>query len=219
MNIDYRPPEDNGLDILYQDDYLLALNKPAGLLSVPGRGERLRDSLASRVQRRLACASVVHRLDMCTSGIMLMALDEQTHRALNRLFSERQVSKTYTALVAGRMQSASGEVRLPLICDWPNRPRQIVDPVKGKTALTRYSVISYTEENNSTRVELIPVTGRTHQLRVHMQSLGHSILGDRLYADENIRNMAPRLLLHANRLSFRHPVNGRRIDCRCPAPF
>jgi tRNA pseudouridine32 synthase/23S rRNA pseudouridine746 synthase len=219
LSIDYRPPPDTGLDILYQDDRLIAVNKPPDLLSVPGRGEHHQDSLASRVQQRLPHARVVHRLDMSTSGIMLMALDGDSLRAMNRLFSERRVSKSYTAVVAGHLQTEHGEIRLPLICDWPNRPRQKVDHTQGKQALTEYRVLARADDHSTTRVELIPVTGRTHQLRVHMQSQGHSILGDKLYAGAHIQKMARRLLLHATRLSFRHPFSGETVDCYSPVPF
>lgn len=214
----YRPPADNGLDIVYQDPWLIVVDKPAGLLSVPGRGKQRRDSLALRVQQRYPGAQVVHRLDMCTSGLMVMALDADIQRRLNTLFSERRVEKRYTAVVAGQPQSASGDIRLPLICDWPNRPRQKVDLEQGKPALTHYRVID-TGPPDRSRLELTPVTGRTHQLRVHMQAMGHAILGDRLYGDEAVQAMAPRLLLHASVLRFPHPVGDQPLCCESPAPF
>lgn len=206
-------------DLLYQDETLLVLNKPAGLLSVPGRGEDKQDCLASRVQAIFPEALTVHRLDMSTSGIMLMARGQEMQRQLQRLFEQRQVAKTYLAVVDGRPAPGQGEIDLPLINDWPNRPLQKVDPVLGKPALSRYRLLEYHPQDNSSRLELQPVTGRSHQLRVHLQAIGHVILGDPLYAPAVIQARAPRLLLHAESIGFVHPLSGK--DCRyhCPAPF
>jgi tRNA pseudouridine32 synthase/23S rRNA pseudouridine746 synthase len=197
----YSPPPHRGLAIVHEEENFLVLDKPSGLLSVPGRGEDKQDCLASRVQAEYPDALIVHRLDMETSGLLVMARGEEAHRRLSRLFRERQVDKHYIAVVAGRMEAMEGEVDLPLITDWPNRPRQKVDFDIGKPSLTRFRVLGYAGE--TTRVELEPVTGRSHQLRVHMQSLDHPILGDPLYGSAGTR-----LLLHATRIAFPHPFTG-----------
>ncbi|WP_275098197.1 pseudouridine synthase [Sedimenticola hydrogenitrophicus] len=215
----YHPPADTGLEILYQDEALLVLNKPSGLLSVPGRGEEKQDSLARRVQARIPDALAVHRLDMCTSGVMVMARGSEMHRTLNRMFQQREIGKRYIAVVDGRLAPACGSVRLPLICDWPNRPRQRVDHEIGKPSITHYRRLEYRPEDASSRVELTPETGRSHQLRVHMLALGHVILGDNLYADPVNRERAPRLQLHACELSLRHPLSGESMTFHSPAPF
>lgn len=213
---DYLPPS-LPLDIVYQDETLLVLSKPEGLLSVPGRGAAKRDSLSVRVQARHPEARIVHRLDMETSGLMLMARTGDMLRRLGRLFETRQVDKEYTAVVSGRLPSESGRIDLPLICDWPHRPRQKVDFSRGKPACTRYRTLQYNPATDVTRVLLRPQTGRTHQLRVHMLALGHPILGDSLYAPGPSRS--GRLLLHASSLSFSHPFTGKRLRLQSPAPF
>lgn len=202
----YAPPAHRGLDIVCRSESFLVLDKPSGLLSVPGRGEDKQDCLATRVQAEFPDALVVHRLDMETSGLLVMARGEESHRLLSRHFRERQVDKRYVAVVAGRMQATQGEVDLPLITDWPNRPRQKVDFDLGKPSLTRFRVLQHDPKADTTRVELEPVTGRSHQLRVHMASLGHPILGDPLYGHPGARSQ--RLLLHATRLAFPHPLTG-----------
>ena len=215
----YRPPAHSGLDIIYLDDHLLVLNKPSGLLSVPGRGEDKQDSLASRVQTEYPDALTVHRLDMETSGLLIMARGKETHRELSRQFEQREVEKGYLAVVDGLVDPAEGEIDLPLITDWPNRPRQKVDHQDGKPACTRYQRLEHDAQTDSSRVALFPVTGRSHQLRVHMQALGHAILGDALYADTRAKERSTRLLLHAEHLAFRHPVSGEPLSFDCPAPF
>lgn len=215
----YQPPAYTVLTPIYIDDHLLVLDKPAGLLSVPGRGEDKQDCLATRVQAEYPEALIVHRLDMGTSGLMLMARSAAMQRQLGMLFEQRQIDKRYIAIVDGKPEHDRGEVNLPLITDWPNRPRQKVDHDSGKSALTIYNVIKYDTEQNASRVELKPRTGRSHQLRVHMQSLGHAILGDELYASAQIREKAPRLLLHAEALSFIHPDSQQLINIHYPAPF
>lgn len=215
----YTPPEDTGLDILFQDDYLLALNKPSGLLSVPGKDADKKDCLATRVQQRFADALVVHRLDMATSGIMLMALNKDIHRELSILFQQRQVKKTYVAVLDGLLEEDLGSVDLPLITDWPNRPRQKVDYQQGKASLTHYRVLERYPDSQTTRVELSPETGRSHQLRVHMQSIGHAIIGDRLYASSRAQEKSARLLLHARQLILNHPVSEAEITISCDAEF
>ena len=215
----YQPPADTGLEILYQDDALLILNKPSGLLSVPGRGEDKQDSLALRVQARFPEAMAVHRLDMSTSGIMVMARGCEMHRTLNRMFQQRIIGKRYVAIVNGRLDPPSGTIQLPLITDWPNRPKQKVDHEIGKPSITHYQLLTYHAENDSSRVELIPETGRSHQLRVHMLSIGHVILGDNLYADEINLGKSKRLLLHASELTLPHPISQEQVTFHSEPPF
>ncbi len=214
----YAPPAHTGLDLLYQDDCVLVVNKPAGLLSVPGRGDDRHDSMISRVQAEFADALIVHRLDLDTSGLLVLARGAAMHRTLSILFMERQVNKRYIAVVGGQFAEPRGEVNLPLLVDWPNRPRQIVNYRDGKPSLTRYQVISHDPASDSSRVHLEPVTGRTHQLRVHMAEVGHPIFGDTLYGGAYL-DRAPRLLLHAEYLSLPHPNGGERLSFTCPPPF
>lgn len=214
--------EASGLEPIYVDAALLVLDKPSGLLAVPGRGPDKQDCLAARAQAAYPDALVVHRLDMDTSGLMVMARGAAAQRALSAAFAARAVKKRYVAVVAGRLEAPSqewGSVDLPLICDWPNRPRQVVDPLRGKPSLTRWRVLGHDADGGSTRVELEPVTGRSHQLRVHMSELGHPILGDPLYASPAQRTQAPRLLLHACALAFTHPATGETLAFERPAPF
>lgn len=215
----YQPPADTGLAILYQDDEVLVVDKPAGLLSVPGRDADKQDCQILRAQKDFPNARIVHRLDMATSGVMVIALNDEVHRQLSRLFEQRQVQKRYIAIVDGLLTQQSGLIDLPLITDWPNRPRQMIDQQRGKPSRTEFTVVGYDEDNHTTRVELIPLTGRTHQIRVHMQSMGHAILGDRLYATENVRDKSERLLLHSAFLSFIHPVNGDIVSIHSEVPF
>lgn len=215
----YNPPPHTGLDLLYVDDYLLVVNKPHGLLTQPGRGEDKADCLLSRVQAEYTDALIVHRLDRDTSGLLVLGRGKQMHRELSMLFADRQVKKRYVAVVAGKPDNASGEINLPLTLDWPNRPLHHVNHDTGKPACTRYRVLSYDPASNTSRVELEPVTGRSHQLRVHMQAIGHPIVGDELYAPPEIRILAPRLLLHAAVLEFTHPRTQTPLSFNCPAPF
>ena len=215
--LNYNPPTKPYLEILYQDDHLLVLNKPSGLLSVPGKAPHHKDSLQLRVQRVFPTATIVHRLDMATSGILVMALNKASHVAISRQFELRQTSKSYIARVDGVVELDHGSVDLPLICDWPNRPKQMVDHERGKKALTHWQVLSRGEEE--TLMKLTPVTGRSHQLRVHMLSLGHPILGDRLYAHPRALSKASRLQLHAQQLVFLHPYTAQPLDFVCPSPF
>ncbi len=217
--ITYNPPAHTSLVLHYQDEYFLILNKPAGLLSVPGRGEDKQDCLISRVQKEFPDALIVHRLDMSTSGLMVIARGKEIERNLSILFQQRKVAKKYIAVVDGEVTSSFGEVDLPLITDWPNRPKQKVDFETGKPSQTRYSVLSYEKKNNTTRLELSPFTGRTHQLRVHMQSIKHSILGDELYASKEVVEKSPRLLLHACYLSFTHPITDELIEINSEPEF
>ena len=210
--INYTPPQHDSLDILYQDEYLLILNKPSGLLSVPGRGEDKQDCLISRVQSEYPTALIVHRLDMSTSGLMLIALGKELERQLSILFQKRLVKKKYIALVNGNITPGYGEVNLPLITDWPNRPKQKVDFKTGKSSRTKYKKITFDARKGASRLELTPITGRTHQLRLHMQAINHPILGDELYADKEALRKSDRLLLHASFLSFHHPVSNEVLE-------
>jgi tRNA pseudouridine32 synthase/23S rRNA pseudouridine746 synthase len=191
---------------LYADDHLLVAVKPEGLLSVPGRGPDKQDCLSARVQARYPDALIVHRLDMATSGLLLFARGAEMQRRLSIAFQRREVDKRYIAVCAGKLEPAQGEIDLPLAPDWPNRPLQRVDLEKGKHSLTRYCLLSVESQNS--RVELEPVTGRSHQLRLHLASIGHPILGDALYG---VASSAPRLLLHACALSFTHPYRGESL--------
>ena len=204
-------------ELLHIDAHCIVVDKPGGLLSVPGRGAHLQDCLSTRVQAQFDDALVVHRLDMATSGLMLFARGIDAQRALSRAFAQREVHKRYVAVVHGRMPDAQGEIALPLIADWPNRPLQKVDHEIGKPSLTRWRVIA--THSDRTRVELEPVTGRAHQLRVHLLAIGHPIVGDALYAPPEVLAGAPRLLLHATRLSFMHPVDGTALIVDSAAPF
>lgn len=210
---------------LYVDDALLVLQKPAGLLSVPGRGADKQDCLSTRVQQQYPHARVVHRLDMATSGLMLMAQTPLSQRALSDAFAKRQVSKQYIALVQGVIAPSMGDtpdwqlIDLPLRLDWPNRPRSIVDPIGGKPSQTRWRLLHANAATAHSRVLLEPVTGRSHQLRVHLQAIGHPIVGDTLYGTELLQPQASRLHLHATRLVFFHPISGERLQFESPAPF
>ena len=210
------------IETLYADDTLLVFDKPSGLLAVPGRGADKQDCLSARVQARYPDALIVHRLDMATSGLMVMARGPVAQRQLSQAFAAREVRKRYIAVVAGRLEALPegwGMIDLPIIVDWPNRPLRIVDHHQGKPSVTRWRVLGYDETGTNTRVELEPVTGRSHQLRVHLRELGHPILGDALYAPPDVQELAGRLLLHAWSLRFVHPVTGEGLAFERPAPF
>lgn len=213
----YNPPTDPYLDILFKDDDILVLNKPSGLLSVPGKADDMKDCLETRAQAEIPGARIVHRLDMETSGVIIMARHLDALRHLGRQFETRQTEKTYEARVFGEVEETEGEISLPLICDWPNRPKQMVDHDRGKKAVTHYRVLA--REQGTTRVALYPLTGRSHQLRVHMLSLGHPILGDNLYAPEAAFKAADRLQLHAKTLTVSHPESGNSCTFDAPLPF
>jgi tRNA pseudouridine32 synthase/23S rRNA pseudouridine746 synthase len=205
------------IEWLYQDNAVLAVDKPAGLLSVPGRGEGHRDCVAARVQAAVPDALIVHRLDQATSGVMLFGRGAPAQRALSIGFAERRMDKRYEAVVHGDVRGDAGEIDLPLRCDWPNRPRQKVDHEHGKPALTRWRVLSRDAAGRTTRLRLEPVTGRSHQLRVHLAAIGHAIVGDELYAAQP--GAAQRLLLHACELRLPHPGDGRTLTVTSPLPF
>ncbi len=211
----YNPPQ-GPLAILHHDHELLLVDKPSGLLSVPGKGEHLADCLVTRVQAVFPEALLVHRLDRDTSGVMVFGLTPHAQRHLGLQFEKRQMKKTYVARVFGRVEEKTGTVDLPLIVDWPNRPLQHVDFENGKQAVTDWRVLKY--EANATRVRLFPQTGRSHQLRVHMREIGHPILGDPFYASGEAR-VAERLMLHAESLRLRHPDGGKGLTFKAKCPF
>ncbi len=209
---------------VHRDDQLLVLDKPSGLLSVPGRGADKADCLSARVQALDPDALVVHRLDMATSGLILMARGAAMQRLLSRAFAEREVGKRYVAVVAGRLEAPAaaggwGVIDLPIAADWPNRPLRIVDVERGQPSVTRWRVLAHDAAAGTTRIKLEPVTGRSHQLRVHLKAIGHPILGDALYAPPAVAGAAPRLLLHACQLRFAHPLSGAAMEFSSPAPF
>lgn len=208
----------NVLEPVYQDEWLLVVNKPAGLLAVPGRGADKQDCLSARLQQKFPDALVVHRLDMATSGLLVFARGAEMQNHLSQLFRERQVAKYYMAVVLGKPENPAGEIDLPISSDWPNRPKQQINHDTGKSSLTRYRMLSYNSGTDTSRVELEPVTGRTHQLRIHMAAIGHPILGDTLYGGED-SNQIERLLLHAQMLSFIHPVSAVQLALRSEPPF
>jgi len=213
--------------VLHADDWLLVVDKPAGMLSVAGRGPAGEDCLHARLRQAWPDALVVHRLDMATSGLMVFARGERAQRILSIAFAGRAVDKRYVAIVAGKPEPANTDdegwatIELPLAADWPARPRQKVDAASGRPSLTRWRVARETLRawEGGTRLELQPVTGRSHQLRVHLAAIGHPILGDALYAPGPIAGAAPRLLLHAQSLALAHPADGRPLVWRCDAPF
>ena len=214
MTDDYR--------LVHEDPHLLVLDKPAGLLCVPGRGEDKQDCLSARVQARWPGALVVHRLDMATSGLVLMARSAEVQRALGDAFAQRQVWKRYEAVVDGLAQSKGWSVTdAPMMADWPRRPLQKIDAA-GKPSVTRWRTLEAWQdrgERGASRLLLEPQTGRSHQLRLHLAHIGHPILGDALYGDARVQAAAPRLLLHATVLQFRHPATGAAVRFESPAPF
>jgi tRNA pseudouridine32 synthase / 23S rRNA pseudouridine746 synthase len=205
--------------LVHADAHCVVAIKPSGLLAVPGLGEQGHDCLAARVQAAFADALVVHRLDMATSGLMLFARGAAAQRTLSIAFAQRAVHKRYVAVVHGTVEGNDGEIDLPLLADWPNRPRQKVDREHGKPSLTRWRVLAFDAARDATRLELEPVTGRAHQLRVHLLAIGHPILGDALYAPPEVLARADRLLLHAARLCFAHPVSGEPLEIESVVPF
>jgi tRNA pseudouridine32 synthase / 23S rRNA pseudouridine746 synthase len=212
------------ITLVYADESLVVVNKPAGLLAVPGRGADKADCVSLRVQRKYPDALIVHRLDQATSGLMLLARGLVIQRALSLLFETRQVHKQYVAVVHGLLEQDTGSINLPLAADWPARPRQKVDHQLGKAALTHYCVLSRDTSACTTRLVLEPITGRTHQLRVHLSALGHPILGDALYSGTpSLELQAPplstRLLLHAQQLSLIHPASALPMVWQVGAVF
>ena len=215
MSSEYAPP-DTPLEVIHADHQILLVHKPAGLLSVPGKGPELADCLISRVQVVYPKALLVHRLDRDTSGVMVFGLTPHAQRHLGLQFEKRHIRKTYVARVWGKLAEKTGTIDLPLIVDWPNRPLQMVDHENGKSAQTDWRVLKY--EGDTTRVRLMPLTGRSHQLRVHMREIGHPILGDPFYASGPARDY-PRLMLHSERLRLRHPDGGKGMTFKARVPF
>ncbi len=209
--------ETASLRILFADAHLIVIDKPAGLPSVPGRAPGLQDCVSSRVQARFADARVVHRLDMATSGLLLMARGPDAQRRLSAAFEQRLVNKQYVAVVCGDPTSEGGDIELRLAADWPRRPLQKVDPDRGKPAHTRWQVDE--RRSGHCRLLLQPLTGRTHQLRLHLAAIGHPIWGDRLYAPPDVQALSPRLLLHACAVHLEHPATGAPCSFRSLAPF
>ena len=215
MSFVYQPTDEQP-QVIHADHEVLVVSKPSGLLSVPGRGEDRADCLIERLRGPFPTVLLVHRLDLDTSGVMVFALTPHAQRNLSKQFEERKTKKVYLARVAGRVAEKTGTVDLPLIVDWPNRPRQKVDHAEGRPAVTDWRVVRANDEE--TRIRLMPLTGRSHQLRVHMAEIGHPILGDPLYATGAAADF-PRLMLHAESLRFRHPETGQPVSFTAKPPF
>ena len=215
------PDHPAGLQTIHADAHLLVLNKPSGLLSVPGKGDDKQDCLSARAEAHYPGALIVHRLDMSTSGLMLMARSAAMQTALSKLFEARQITKRYIAVVDGHLafQADWQLIDMPIALDWPRRPLRIISLDGGKPSQTRWRVVSHDAQANTTRLELEPITGRSHQLRVHLKALGHAILGDALYAPPDVQGKSARLLLHARELQFKHPVNGEQMGFVNDAEF
>ncbi len=213
----YNPPTEPYLTVIHGDEDLIVVDKPAELLSVPGRDIAHKDSVMTRAIERYGQAFDVHRLDMATSGIIVVARTKEAERELKRQFRDRETSKQYLARVWGHPEQDEGLIDLPLICDYPNRPKQIVCFEHGKPSQTKYKVIR--REAQTTLMALTPITGRSHQLRVHMQALGHPIVGDRFYADGAALEFSDRLELHAYKLRIKQPTSGRWLELKAPCPF
>ncbi|TXS96251.1 RNA pseudouridine synthase [Parahaliea maris] len=211
------PHSQEPIDILYEDEHLLLVRKPHYLLTIPGRHPLNKDCMITRLQENYPSASIVHRLDLDTSGIMVVPLNRECHSHISRQFQQRQVEKSYIAIVWGEPAQDSGEIDLPIACDWVNRPRQMICHERGKSALTRYRVLE--RRGDRSRLELSPVTGRSHQLRIHLRELGHPILGCDMYAHPEAEAMADRLLLHATTLGFEHPATGEWLAGESTPPF
>ena len=207
----------SAMPILYRDEHLIALDKPAGLLAVPGRGAEKFDSLATRVQAEFPSATIVHRLDQETSGVMVMALHADVHRHIQQQFEKRQTEKRYIAVVAGVFAEDAGEINLPLANMFENPPRHVVEFERGREAITHWRVLERLADR--TRLELRPLTGRSHQLRVHLSHIGHPILGDSLYAPPEVQSLAARLLLHAEMLCIEHPATREKLTLHSACPF
>ena len=216
-NFVYMPPQEP-LSIIYEDEDLVVIEKPAGLLSVPGRLPEHHDSAYLRVLAQFPNAKITHRLDMATSGILMFAKHRDAEVAVSKMFQARTVKKNYIALVQGRLEG-EGSIDVPIITDWENRPRQMVHYELGKPAKTLYQALSYDEKSDITRVLLTPITGRSHQLRVHMLHISHPIIGDKIYHPEPQRSSLNRMALHASYLAFIHPLSGFEVEIKGNVPF
>ncbi|QLB12418.1 ribosomal large subunit pseudouridine synthase A [Bisgaardia hudsonensis] len=216
--IEYNPPQTPYLDIIYHDNHIMVINKPSGLLSVSGSKPKYYDSAMSRIKDKYGFCEPAHRLDMATSGILLFAMSKLADRELKRQFREREPKKYYRALIWGHLKEDRGTVDLPLICDWENRPRQRICFQNGKSAVTNFEVLARLP-NNTTSVKLTPITGRSHQLRLHMLALGHPILGDKFYANPLAKSLSPRLCLHAESLQISHPLTKETMLFQKEADF
>ena len=216
--IEYSPPTLPWLDIVYHDNHIMVLNKPSGLLSVPGNKPQYYDSAMTRIKDKYGFCEPAHRLDMATSGILLFAMSKAADRELKRQFREREPQKYYQALVWGHPEAGSGTVELPLVCDWENRPRQRICFEQGKRAITHFEVLQRLP-NNISRVKLTPITGRSHQLRLHMLALGHPIIGDKFYAHPQAKSLSQHLCLHAESLRIAHPISGESMNFEAMAEF
>ncbi len=214
---DYNPPTDPWIDIVHEEADFVVVNKPSGLLSVPGKDPALADSLQRRAETRWPTAGMIHRLDKDTSGVMVIALNKRAHAKIAMQFEKRTAKKSYVARVWGLLEGDEGIVDLPIAVDWENKPRQRIDFERGREARTQWQVIS--REDGVTRVRLHPLTGRTHQLRLHLMTLGHPVLGDQFYSTGEAFAAADRLQLHAEELSFIHPTTGDLVHFVIPAPF
>lgn len=215
----YAPPAPAPIEEIYKDEHFLVVNKPPGLLSVPGVGPAKKDCLISRVNEVYPEALIVHRLDMSTSGMIILARGKPMQAEFSRMFRDREIKKQYMAVVGGIVKPTIGLIELPLLVDWPNRPKQQVTFTRGKASTTGFTVLSRDTEAGSSKLLLDPITGRSHQLRVHMQAIGHAIVGDEFYATESVLAMADRLLLHACWLQFKHPISHELIDLTSKEPF
>ncbi|BCD97348.1 tRNA pseudouridine32 synthase / 23S rRNA pseudouridine746 synthase [Marinagarivorans cellulosilyticus] len=213
------PPCDGDIGILFQDEHFLLINKPSGLLSLSGKNPLNKDSVHYRLVQNFPDATLAHRLDFGTSGIMIVPLTKAVNAAFNRQFQARTITKTYTAVLHGILPNNSGTIELPIAKDPPNFPLQKICTETGKLAVSAYQVVARDSLQNTTRVIFTPLTGRTHQLRIHSREIGHSILGCDLYANQAICVMAQRLMLHATTLDFDHPITGARINAVCHCPF
>ncbi len=215
-NFIYHPPT-HPTEILFDDKEIIIVNKPSGLLSVPGRLPEHQDNLIGRMQESFGKLHCVHRLDMDTSGIMILARNKKALSHLSKQFQNRSIKKVYQAIVWGVPEPATGEINLPLITDWPNRPRQKICHDTGKSSQTKYRLLKQIQGKGY--LAIYPVTGRSHQIRIHLQAIGHPILGCRFYAHQNALNAADRLCLHASEINFEHPIHMKKIKINCAASF
>jgi tRNA pseudouridine32 synthase / 23S rRNA pseudouridine746 synthase len=213
----YDPPTDPWINIVHEEADFVIVDKPSGLLSVPGKDPALADSLQRRAEAHWPTAGMIHRLDKDTSGVMVLALNKRAHAKIAMQFEKRTAQKSYVARVWGQLEGEQGLVDLPIAVDWENKPRQRIDFDRGREARTEWKVLA--REPTATRVKLHPLTGRTHQLRLHMMTLGHPVLGDQFYATGDAFAAADRLQLHAEELSFLHPTTGEPVNFVIPAPF